>query len=110
MWFNTSEQFNFFRPFQVIVHNASDADIVSVETGLIKGESKDLRQMPIRSGESAVIKPDLKLQGEGAVYLKYTNARGETVEETVCGYTEYLSGRTKLTIGNDGNTVDTDCY
>jgi hypothetical protein len=54
-------------------------------------------------------KPTLSLHGEGAIYLKYTDAMGQSTQETVCGYTEYLSGYSKVMITNEDTTVVQQC-
>lgn len=35
------------------------------------------------------------IRGEGAIYMKYTDSSGDTIEKTVCGYTESLSGNSR---------------
>ncbi|MBW7455977.1 hypothetical protein ACFOLF_31685 [Paenibacillus sepulcri] len=90
-----------FQSFSVTIHNKSDYEIVSVETGIIKGTSKDIHTKKIKSGETMKIKPKLTLSGEGAIYITYIDSRGVTSKETVCGYTEYLAGNSKVTISND---------
>lgn len=114
-----SEFFSQFQPFSVTVINESDYDIVSVETGILKSAptgqgvvesgSRHVSNKTIKSGKTAKIKPDLSLRGEGGIYLKYTNANGETVQKGVCSYTEYVSGYSKVTIRNDGASVEEKC-
>jgi len=104
---------NLFIPFQkfsVTIHNESDYEIVSVETGIIKGQSKDVYNQAIKSGTRIKITPNLSLAGEGAVYLAYTDSNGTTVEKTVCGYTESLSGHSKITITNEDAVVEETCH
>ncbi|MBD0384820.1 hypothetical protein [Paenibacillus sedimenti] len=98
-----------FQSFSVTIKNKSDYDIVSIEIGIIKGASNDIYTEKIMSGETGKINPILSLKGEGAIYLKYTDSRGSTKEETVCGYTEYLSGNSKVTISNDKVTIEQNC-
>ncbi|OMF36709.1 hypothetical protein BK133_08670 [Paenibacillus sp. FSL H8-0548] len=97
-----TDNFGYFQSFSVTINNQSDYDIVSVETGIVAGTSKHIYDKQIKAGDSARIKPKLSLVGEGAVYLKYTDSRGDVTETSACGYTESLSGRIKLTITNDG--------
>lgn len=104
-----SSIFGQFQAFTVTINNQSDNDIVSIETGLIKGTSKDTYTKIIKSGEKTKIKPELSLSGEGAVYIKYTDSKGNTKEKTVCGYTESLSGNSKVTIDNNKVTVEENC-
>lgn len=109
-----------FQSFALTIHNQSDYDIVSVETGIIKsasaeigiveGDSKDYYAEHIKSGKNIKIKPRLSLNGEGGIYLKYTDARGETVQKSVCSYTEYLSGYSTVTIHNNGVAIEEKCY
>lgn len=98
-----------FKDFSVTIRNKSDYDIVSVEIGMIKGTSKDIYTKKINSGKTIKIKPELSLTGEGAIYMKYTDSSGDTIEKTVCGYTESLSGNSKVTIKNDKVTVEQNC-
>lgn len=96
-----------FKRFTVTVDNQSDYEVMSIETGIIQRESKDLYANTIKSGQKKKIKPDLKHSGEGA--MKFTDSRGQTKEETVCSYTEYLSGYSTITIYNDRTTVVEKC-
>ncbi|MDQ8735253.1 hypothetical protein [Paenibacillus sp. LHD-38] len=99
-----TDNFGYFQRFSVTINNESDYDIVSVEMGIVSGTEKDYFSGKIKSGESLRIKPELSLAGEGAVYLKYTDGRGVIEETIACGYTESLSGKTRITIDNDGVT------
>lgn len=105
----TLEFFKPFKRFTVTVDNQSDYEVMSIETGIIQRESKDLYANTIKSGQKKKIKPDLKHSGEGAIYLKFTDSRGQTKEETVCSYTEYLSGYSTITIYNDRTAVVEKC-
>ncbi len=91
-----------FGPLRVTVVNETGADVVSVETGLVAGSSKHFYRQLIGAGESARIRPELKLAGEGAVYQKFIFANGEPKEAVVCGYTESLSGTATVTLRADG--------
>ncbi|RED64929.1 hypothetical protein [Cohnella lupini] len=95
--------------FTVTVHNESDKDIVIVKAGLVSTDSKQLLDKKIDSGDHGSIRPDLPLTGEGAVYLEYIDSKGDTRNVVVCGYTESLSGRSKLTIRNDRFEVEQKC-
>lgn len=107
-----------FQSFTVKISNQSRHDIVSIETGIIEsasaagiveGDSKDRSSKTVKSGEEARIKPKLSLSGEGAVYLKFSDSSGKTHIETVCSYTESLSGHSEVTIRDDGIAVEEDC-
>jgi hypothetical protein len=95
--------------FSVTISNKSDYDLMSVETGIVSGASKDLYDKKIIAGAKAKIIPELRLTGEGAVYLKYTDSKGDTTDAVVCGYTESLSGRSTVTIYNDRVDVKQNC-
>jgi hypothetical protein len=97
------------KSFSVTVDNQSDYDILSIETGLLRTDSKDMFKKSIKSGQKIKIKPKLSLRGEGAIYMTYINSRGESITETVCGYTEYLSGYSEVTISNERITVVQQC-
>lgn len=104
-WLRTNtDNFGMLQSFSVTINNQSDYDIVSVETGIISSLEKHSYAKVIKAGDTVRIKPQLKLTGEGAVYLKYTDDRGMTKETVACGYTESLSGSTKLTVDNNGVT------
>ncbi|QJD87009.1 hypothetical protein [Cohnella herbarum] len=100
-----------FRSFTVTVHNESGRPIVAVETGINTGSpntsdvSKHDYEEVIDAGESVKIKPRLTVSGESSIYQKFTYENGETKDVVVCGYTEYASGYSKVTLRADG-TVD----
>ncbi|GFN33506.1 hypothetical protein PCURB6_37660 [Paenibacillus curdlanolyticus] len=103
-----------FLPLSVSIDNQSDAAIVSVEVGLESNSSSaaaqvNKRDLIIKSGTSATIKPDLKLSGESSVYLLFTDENGRSIKETVCSYTESLSGYSSVVIYNDTVKVDERC-
>ncbi|MBY3621937.1 hypothetical protein HGO21_20655 [Acinetobacter sp. CUI P1] len=98
-----------FKSFSLTVDNQSDDEISSIEIGLIDTDSKELFTNPIKKDQKKKFKPTLSLSGEGAIYLKYTDAKGQSTQETVCGYTEYLSGYSTITITNEGTTVVQKC-
>jgi len=98
-----------FKSFSLTVDNQSDDEISSIEIGLIDTDSKELFTNPIKKDQKKKFKPTLSLSGEGAIYLKYTDAKGQSTQETVCGYTEYLSGYSTITITNEGTTVVQQC-
>lgn len=107
--FAASDTMRLFQPLTVTVRNESDFDIVSMETGIVEKGSKDVHDKSLPSGGSVKLKPRLALRGEGAVYLRFADSRGDSKVATVCGYTEYLSGKSVVTIGNNSVTVDEDC-
>lgn len=118
LWRTNDELFQRFRSFSVTVVNQSDYDLVSVETGIlggggsgqaVKSNAKHTFAKTIKAGDKKVISPKLRMNGEGGIYLKYTNSRGDTVQRTVCSYTESASGYSTITIQNDGVEVKENC-
>jgi len=99
-----------FLPFRVTVVNESGEAVSRIETGIVQGDSKQVSR-GVGSGDSVKIKPELSLKGEGAVYQKYVFENGRTAETVVCGYTESLSGKSTVTLREDGTIdVEQDCY
>lgn len=100
-----------FRSFTVTVHNESGRPIVAVETGVSRvsqassANSRHDYDEVINAGESVKIKPRLTVSGENSIYQKFTYENGETKDVVVCGYTEYASGYSTVTLRADG-TVD----
>lgn len=118
LWKTNDEWFSRFRSFSVTVVNQSDYDLVSVETGILgggdpghadKSDTKRIFAKPIKAGDKKVLSPKLSMNGEGGIYLKYTNSRGDTVQKTVCSYTESASGSSTITIQNDRVDVKENC-
>ncbi|MFS0872253.1 hypothetical protein [Paenibacillus xylanilyticus] len=118
VYFSFQNAFDLFRNFRVTINNESDYDIVSVKTGLEKGDhSKNniedgslyILQRDVPSGKKVKFAPQLNLSGEGAIYLEFTDNQGKTQNHTVCGYTEYLSGNSYVTITNDKVSVVEEC-
>lgn len=117
---SNSELVNLFRSFSVVIDNQSNHDITSVETGIItssktgeiiEGQSIYLFEKTIKSGETVRITPKLSLSGkEGSIYVKIVDTTGNTTTKGVCGYTEYLSGNSKVTINDNGLRVEENCY
>ncbi|ASA24676.1 hypothetical protein [Paenibacillus donghaensis] len=102
-----------FRSFRVTVANQSNGEITVVELGIagsyegnkpIKGDSRHQFMQTVGIGEQVTLKPDLALIGEGAVYMEYTGSQGQVIRETVCGYTESLTGFSEVAITNTGFT------
>ncbi|MEK3885560.1 hypothetical protein [Paenibacillus sp. PL2-23] len=100
---------NMMKPFTVTVKNESNGNIVIVEAGTVRGQSKHTLDHTLESGKTFKFTPDLDILGEDGVYMTHTNAEGATVQTSVCGYTEYLSGSAKVTI-NDDVEVEQDCH
>jgi hypothetical protein len=101
-----------FRAFTVTVANESEHAIISVETGIRSGgtgNSKHLYEDKIETGSSITIKPKLRSSGEGVIYQKFVFADGNSKETIACGYTEYVSGHSTVTIRNDRIEVEQDC-
>lgn len=118
VWKTNDEIFRPFRSFSVTVVNQSDYDLVSVETGVLSSDAsghaiesgaKRTFAKTIKAGDEKVISPKLRMRGEGGIYLKYTDSRGETVQKTVCSYTESASGYSTITIQNDRVDVKENC-
>ncbi|MDI4647821.1 hypothetical protein [Cohnella hashimotonis] len=118
VWKTNDEFFRQFRSFSVTVVNDSDYDLVSVETGILHSDAagnaiesgaKHTYAKTIKTGQKKAISPKLSLNGEGGIYLKYTDARGQTVQKTVCSYTESASGYSTVTIRNDRVDVKENC-
>lgn len=101
---NVFEFLKQFRSFNVTIDNQSDYDLTSVETG-----SKDEFDKEIKSGDVVKITPNLSISGEGRVYLKYSDSRGETSNEMICSYTETLSGYSNVIITNENVKIDEKC-
>lgn len=111
--------FNMFKSFTVRIYNQSDFDLVKIETGILQSDaqgntietgSTDVVEDTLASGGKLTFKPKLSIQGEGGVYMKVTDSRGQTETYSVCSYTESLSGQTDVTVSNDGVKIDQDCY
>ncbi|SLK06771.1 MULTISPECIES: hypothetical protein [unclassified Paenibacillus] len=107
-----------FRHLRITIHNQSDYDLSNITARVSSGVDSfntnnegtiyNLNKA-VPSGEQVKFAPQLQLSGEGSVYLEFTNSRGETYNKTVCGYTEYLSGNSYVTVTNETITVREDC-
>ncbi|SDK88835.1 hypothetical protein SAMN05428961_103122 [Paenibacillus sp. OK060] len=107
-----------FRHLRITIHNQSDYDLSNITTRVSSGVDSfntnnegtiyNLNKA-VPSGEQVKFAPQLQLSGEGSVYLEFTNSRGETYNKTVCGYTEYLSGNSYVTVTNETITVKEEC-
>lgn len=107
-----------FRHLRITIHNQSDYDLSNITARVSSGVDSfntnnegtiyNLNKA-VPSGEQVKFAPQLQLSGEGSVYLEFTNNRGETYNKTVCGYTEYLSGNSYVTVTNETITVREDC-
>lgn len=107
-----------FMGFTVTINNHSDFDIIEIKLGIIAGnsnvktfkeDSEVVHDKQINSGSSTTLKPKLLLEGEGGIYLKFTNSKGETIKKTICSYTESLSGHSDVTVRNDTVNVTENC-
>lgn len=107
-----------FRHLRIIIHNQSDYELTNIQTSLTTGGnsfntnekgSLHLLEENIPSGENLKFAPQLQVSGESSVYLTFTDSRGETYNEVVCGYTEYLSGNSYVTVTNENVTVKDEC-
>lgn len=112
--------FDQFRSFSVTIDNRSDFELSVFEVGTYKsaesegnvaaGESKAAVDKTIRSGDRLTVKPKLSIVGEGGIYLKMTDANGDPVTHGVCSYTESLSGKSKVTVTNEGVKIEQNCH
>ncbi|WP_433746022.1 hypothetical protein [Paenibacillus amylolyticus] len=109
---------NQFSSFTVTIDNQSDFNLSSVETGVlvsgaqggtVESGSKDTLGTEIKSGEVVKIHPSLSLSGEGGIYLKFTDSRGETTNKMICSYTESLSGYSNVIVSNNNVSVKEKC-
>jgi hypothetical protein len=108
-----------FRHLRITIHNQSDYELTNIQTSLTtggnsfntneKGSPLHLLEENIPSGENLKFAPQLQVSGESSVYLTFTDSRGETYNEVVCGYTEYLSGNSYVTVTNENVTVKDEC-
>ncbi len=107
-----------FRHLRITIHNQSDYELTNIQTSLTTGGnsfntnekgSLHLLEENIPSGENLKFAPQLQVSGESSVYLTFTDSRGETYTEMVCGYTEYLSGNSYVTVTNENVNVKEEC-
>ncbi|OMF12973.1 hypothetical protein BK131_17195 [Paenibacillus amylolyticus] len=107
-----------FRHLRITIHNQSDYDLTNIQASLAQGDSSlntnesgslHLLEENIPSGENLKFFPQLQVSGESSVYLTFTDSRGKTYNEVVCGYTEYLSGNSYVTVTNENVTVKEEC-
>ncbi|WP_433747912.1 hypothetical protein [Paenibacillus amylolyticus] len=107
-----------FRHLRITIHNQSDYDLTNIQASLVQGDnslnnnesgSSYVFDKNIPSGANVKFAPQLKLAGEGVVSLAFTDSRGKTYNKTVCGYTEYLSGNSYVTVTNENVTVKEEC-
>lgn len=108
-----ADRLHFMRPFTVALTNESDVGIVRVDTVLRSARpsgSPHTHGTAIGPGERAVIRPKLLIAGEGAISQRIAFENGTVKETVVCGYTEYVSGRSTVTVKADGSiVVEQDC-
>ncbi|WP_172200019.1 hypothetical protein [Saccharibacillus qingshengii] len=98
------------RPLVVTLDNRSGAQLLSVDLFLDGQESRYAYERKIPSGESRSIRPELEVQGAGALVLEAVDSEGRTYRDTICGYTESLSGELTAVLGADGRmTVQGEC-
>ncbi|OMF04585.1 hypothetical protein BK129_18160 [Paenibacillus amylolyticus] len=107
-----------FRHLRITIHNQSDYDLTNIQASLVQGDnslnnnesgSTYVFDKDIPSGANVKFAPQLKRSGEGVVSLAFTDSRGKTYNKTVCGYTEYLSGNSYVTVTNENVTVKEEC-
>ncbi|MGN7415095.1 hypothetical protein [Paenibacillus sp. SAF-068] len=106
-----------FRHLRITIHNQSDYDLTNIQANLAQGDSYNTNEngstyifeKDVPSGSDVKFAPQLKLSGEGSVFLEFTDSRGKTYNKTVCGYTEYLSGNSYVTVTNENVTVIEEC-
>ncbi|WP_157279783.1 hypothetical protein [Paenibacillus swuensis] len=98
----------------MVIHNQSDHAVKAIEIGVdssgqTKGTPSATYNRTIQKKTKVKFTPQLRMTGEGSIYLKYTDSKGNTVKKTICSYTETLSGHSKVTIKNNEVTVVEDC-
>ncbi|WP_419890210.1 hypothetical protein [Paenibacillus xylanexedens] len=107
-----------FRHLRITIHNQSDYDLTNIQASLVQGDNSSnnnesgstyVFDKDIPSGANVKFAPQLKRSGEGVVSLAFTDSRGKTYNKTVCGYTEYLSGNSYVTVTNESMTVKEEC-
>lgn len=114
-----------FRKLRITIDNQSDYDITQIQAGAVTGErlitdapSAEKQEKSglhytlnkdIPSGQQIKFAPQLKIRGEGSVYVTFQDSRGKNYKETACGYTESLSGTSHITITNENVTVKENC-
>lgn len=107
-----------FRHLRITIHNQSDYDLTNIQASLVQGDnsfnnnesgSTYIFDKDIPTGAKVKFAPQLKRSGEGAVSLAFTDSRGKTYNKTVCGYTEYLSGNSYVTVTNENVNVKEEC-
>lgn len=107
-----------FRHLRITIHNQSDYDLSNITARLNSGMDSfntnnegtiHTLMKGVASGEKMKFAPQLRLSGEASIYLEFTDSRGKTYNETVCGYTEYLSGNSYVTVTNEKITVKEEC-
>ncbi|XOI99505.1 hypothetical protein ACMX2M_27510 [Paenibacillus polymyxa] len=107
-----------FRHLRITIHNQSDYDLTNIQASLVQGDNSSnnnesgstyVFDKDIPSGANVKFAPQLKLSGEGVVSLALTDSRGKTYNKMVCGYTEYLSGNSYVTVTNENITVKEEC-
>ncbi|OAX46270.1 hypothetical protein [Paenibacillus sp. AD87] len=107
-----------FRHLRITIYNQSDYNLSNitarVSSGINSFNTNDEGKVytlknGIPSGEKVKFAPQLRLSGEGSINLEFTDSRGETYNKTVCGYTEYLSGNSYVTVTNETITVKQEC-
>ena len=114
-----------FCSLRITIDNQSDYDITQIQAGVLTGESsltetasagkkKELGLLytlnkDIPRGQTLKFAPQLNIRGEGSVYVTFRDSRGKTYTKTACGYTEWLSGTSHITITNENVTVNENC-
>jgi len=106
-----------YRHLRITIHNQSDYNLTNIQASLVQGDSYNANESgstyifkkDIPSGVKVKFAPQLKLSGEGTVSLEFTDSRGKTYNKMVCGYTEYLSGNSYVTVTNENVTVKEEC-
>ena len=102
--------FRDMRPLVVTLDNRSGVQLLSVDLFLDGQESRYAYERKIPSGESRRIRPELEMQGAGDLVLEAVDSEGRTYRDTICGYTESLSGELTAVLGADGRmTVQGEC-
>jgi hypothetical protein len=107
-----------FRHLRITIYNQSDYELSNITARVSSGIDSfntnnegtiHTLKKGVPSGEQMKFAPQLRLSGEGSIYLEFTDSRGKIYTETACGYTEYLSGNSYVTVTNEKITVKEEC-
>ncbi|PLT46561.1 hypothetical protein B8V81_0785 [Paenibacillus pasadenensis] len=108
-----------FRPFRLTVDNQSgkSVDVLAISirsrdgSGIEGVSSLDRLSRTVDNGRKATFKPALEHAGEGSIYVEYRiGGDRDSVKTVVCGYTEYASGFSTLTLKGTEVQLEQNCH